>query len=127
MLAVSRRVAKAISDAGAVSGIQIAHAGRKAGCMPPWDGGAPMPATDPEAWEPIAPSAVPLIPEKPHVPRAMSSDDIRRVQQDFVHAARRARDAGFRWIELHFAHGFLAQSFLSPHSNRRDDEYGGTL
>ena len=61
-------IAKAISDAGAVPGIQLAHAGRKAGCNPPWDGGAPLAATDPQAWVPIAPSAVPMIPEQPHIP-----------------------------------------------------------
>ncbi|KWR89434.1 NADH:flavin oxidoreductase/NADH oxidase [Cupriavidus sp. IDO] len=120
-------IAGAISDAGAVPGIQLAHAGRKAGCTPPWEGGAPMPANDPRVWEPIAPSAVPVIPEQAHVPRAMSVKDIRRVQQDFADAAQRAREAGFKWIELHFAHGFLAQSFLSRHSNRRDDAYGGSL
>ena len=120
-------VAKSIADAGAVAGIQLAHAGRKAGCTPPWEGGAPLPANDPQSWEPIAPSALPLIPEQPHVPRAMELADIRRVQQDFVDAARRACEAGFKWLELHFAHGFLGQSFLSKHSNARDDEYGGSL
>jgi 2,4-dienoyl-CoA reductase-like NADH-dependent reductase (Old Yellow Enzyme family) len=70
---------------------------------------------------------VPLIPEKPHVPRAMDLADIQRVQQGFVDAARRAAAAGFQWLELHFAHGFLAQSFLSKHSNQRDDAYGGSL
>lgn len=120
-------LAKAIAGAGAVPGIQLAHAGRKAGCTPPWDGGAPLPANDPQAWEPIAPSALSLIPEQPHLPRAMELADIRRVQQDFVDAARRAREAGFQWLELHFAHGFLAQSFLSKHSNQRSDAYGGSL
>src|SRR3546814_13707338 len=57
----------------------------------------------------------------------MTNEDIRRVQQDYVAAARRALAAGFDWLELHFAHGYLAQSFLSPHSNQRDDEYGGSL
>lgn len=120
-------IAKTIADAGAVAGIQLAHAGRKAGCTPPWEGGAPLASTDARAWQPIAPSAVPLIEELPHVPRAMSVEDIHRVQQDFVDAARRALAAGFQWIELHFAHGFLAQSFLSPHSNQRTDAYGGNL
>ncbi|RYF18989.1 MAG: NADH:flavin oxidoreductase/NADH oxidase [Comamonadaceae bacterium] len=121
------RVAAAIADAGAVPGIQLAHAGRKAGCRPPWEGGAPLRPGDPQAWQPIAPSAVPLVPEQPHVPRAVAVADIRRVQEDFVDAARRAREAGFLWLELHFAHGFLAQSFLSKHSNLREDAYGGSL
>lgn len=120
-------IAKAISDGGAVPGIQLAHAGRKAGCTPPWEGGAPLAATDPQAWEPIAPSAIPLIADQPHVPRVMDLQDIRRVQQDFVTAAQRALQAGFQWLELHFAHGFLAQNFLSRHSNQRCDEYGGSL
>lgn len=120
-------IARTIADAGAVAGIQLGHAGRKAGCTPPWEGGAPLASTDLRAWQPIAPSAVPLIAEQPHVPRAMDLEDIQRVQQDFVDAARRALAAGFQWIELHFAHGFLAQSFLSPHSNQRDDAYGGSL
>lgn len=120
-------IAKAIASAGAIAGIQLGHAGRKAGCTPPWEGGAPLASDDPQAWQPVAPSAVPLVAEHPHVPRAMSLEDIHRVQQDFVDAARRALAAGFQWIELHFAHGFLAQSFLSPHSNQRDDAYGGSL
>lgn len=120
-------VARSIADAGAVPGIQLGHAGRKASCAPPWEGGAPLPPTDPARWEPIAPSALPLVADKPHLPRAMTLADIRRVQQDFVAAARRAYEAGFKWLELHFAHGFLAQSFLSKHSNARDDAYGGSL
>lgn len=120
-------VARSIADAGAVPGIQLGHAGRKAGCAPPWEGSALLPSTDPSRWEPIAPSALPLIAEQPHMPRAMTLGDIRRVQQDFADAALRARDAGFKWLELHFAHGFLAQSFLSKHSNARDDVYGGSL
>ncbi|MES2688536.1 MAG: NADH:flavin oxidoreductase/NADH oxidase [Pseudomonadota bacterium] len=120
-------IAKAVAEAGAIPGIQLARAGRKAGCTPPWEGGEPLPVTDPHAWEPIGPSALPLVPEHPHIPRAMTLDDIRRVQQDFAEAARRAHQAGFKWLELHFAHGFLAQNFLSPHSNQRGDPYGGSL
>jgi 2,4-dienoyl-CoA reductase-like NADH-dependent reductase (Old Yellow Enzyme family) len=120
-------VAGAIKAAGAVPGIQIGHAGRKAGCMPPWDGGAPVDSLDPRAWQPVAPSALPFMLENPHMPRAMTLQDIRRAQQDFADAARRAAEAGFEWIELHFAHGFLGQEFLSTHTNKRDDDYGGAL
>ncbi|MBT3155724.1 NADH:flavin oxidoreductase/NADH oxidase, partial [Streptomyces sp. CHD11] len=63
----------------------------------------------------------------PKVPKAMTLDDIARVRQDFVDAAKRAYEAGFEWLELHFAHGYLAQSFFSVHSNQRDDQYGGDL
>src|SRR3546814_15759678 len=73
---------------------------------------------------PIAPSAILFGANLPRRPRAMTKEDIRRVQQDYVAAARRALAAGFDWLELHFAHGYLAQSFLSPHSHQRDDEYG---
>jgi len=120
-------VAKAIADAGAVPGIQLGHAGRKAGCAPPWEGGEPLASNSPQAWQPVAPSAVPLVAEHPHVPRALSREEIHEIQQDFVNAARRALAAGFQWLELHFAHGFLAQSFLSPHSNQREDTYGGSV
>lgn len=121
------RVAKEIKHAGAVAGIQIGHAGRKAGCAPPWEGGAPLPESDPQAWEPIGPSALPYVKSAPHMPRVMSLEDIERVQQDFVQAARRALAAGFEWLELHFAHGFLGQQFLSRHANARTDAYGGSL
>lgn len=119
--------ASAIRTAGAVPGIQLAHAGRKAGCLPPWQGGAPLPASDPRAWTPLAPSALPFMADAPHMPAEMSPGDIARTQQEFADAALRALQAGFEWIELHFAHGFLAQSFLSRHSNQRTDQYGGSL
>jgi NADPH2 dehydrogenase len=118
---------RAIKAAGAVPGIQLAHAGRKASANRPWEGDDHIPADDPRAWEPIAPSAVPYGGGLARMPRAMTRDDIARVQHDYVAAARRARAAGFEWLELHFAHGYLAQSFFSPHSNRRDDEYGGSI
>jgi 2,4-dienoyl-CoA reductase-like NADH-dependent reductase (Old Yellow Enzyme family) len=120
-------VADAVKSAGAVPGIQLAHAGRKAGCAAPWNGGAPLAQDDPQAWRPVAPSAVPYVEGSEYVPDGLTVSGIRRIQQDFAAAARRAKDAGFQWIELHFAHGFLAQSFLSKQVNKRDDAYGGTL
>lgn len=120
-------VARAISEAGAVPGIQIAHAGRKAGSARPWEGGAPLGLSDPCGWQPVAPSALPFNPNAPHMPREMSIEDIRQVREDFVSAARRAAAAGFEWLELHFAHGFLGQSFLSRRSNIRSDRYGRSL
>jgi 2,4-dienoyl-CoA reductase-like NADH-dependent reductase (Old Yellow Enzyme family) len=122
-----RSLARAIKGSGAVAGVQLSHAGRKAGCTPPWDGGAPVAAGDPDAWTPIAASPRPYMPGSAHVPKAMSAADIARVRQDFVMAAQRALSAGFEWLELHFAHGFLAQNFLSVHANGRTDRYGGTL
>ncbi|EKU83976.1 NADH:flavin oxidoreductase/NADH oxidase [Massilia timonae] len=120
-------IAGAIKAAGAVAGIQIGHAGRKASANRPWDGNAHIPNDAPDGWQTIAPSALAFGGDLPKVPQEMTLDDIARVRQGFVDAARRALAAGFEWLELHFAHGYLAQSFLSPHSNRRDDQYGGDL
>jgi 2,4-dienoyl-CoA reductase-like NADH-dependent reductase (Old Yellow Enzyme family) len=122
-----QRVAAAIKSAGAVPGIQIAHAGRKASANKPWEGDDHIPTGAPGGWDTIAPSAVAFGNNLPKVPQAMSKDDIARVTQNFVDAAIRARDAGFEWLELHFAHGYLAQSFFSVAANQRGDEYGGSL
>ena len=120
-------VVKAIKAAGSVPGIQIAHAGRKASANRPWEGDDHIAESDARGWQTIAPSAIPFGHHLPKTPREMTLDDIARVRQDFVDAARRARDAGFEWIELHFAHGYLAQSFFSEHSNQRTDAYGGSF
>ncbi|MDR0276274.1 MAG: NADH:flavin oxidoreductase/NADH oxidase [Paucimonas sp.] len=120
-------VVKAIKAAGSVPGIQIAHAGRKASANRPWDGDDHIAEGDPRGWQTIAPSAISFGHHLHKTPREMTLDDIARVRQDFVDAARRARDAGFEWIELHFAHGYLGQSFFSEHSNKRTDAYGGSF
>ena len=120
-------VVKAIKAAGSVPGIQIAHAGRKASSNRPWEGDDHIPEGDARGWQTIAPSAIAFGGGLPKVPRAMDLDDIARVKQNFVDAAVRAREVGFEWLELHFAHGYLAQSFFSAHSNQRDDIYGGSL
>ncbi|AMH43705.1 MULTISPECIES: NADH:flavin oxidoreductase/NADH oxidase [Burkholderiaceae] len=120
-------VVASIKAAGAVPGIQIGHAGRKASANRPWEGDDHIAESDPRGWATIAPSAVAFGGGLSKVPKAMTLDDIARVRQDFVAAAKRARDAGFEWLELHFAHGYLGQSFFSTHSNQRDDAYGGSL
>ena len=120
-------VVKAIKAAGSVPGIQIAHAGRKASANRPWEGDDHIVEGDARGWQTIAPSAIAFGGGLPKVPRAMDLDDIARVKQNFVDAAVRAREVGFEWLELHFAHGYLAQSFFSAHSNQRDDIYGGSL
>ncbi len=120
-------IAASIKSAGAVPGIQIAHAGRKASANNPWEGDDHIPENDARAWQPIAPSAIAFGEGLSRVPREMTLDDIERVKADFVAAARRARDAGFQWLELHFAHGYLTQSFFSKHSNQRTDQYGGSF
>ncbi|MGV6395241.1 NADH:flavin oxidoreductase/NADH oxidase [Pseudomonas caspiana] len=120
-------VVKAIKDAGSVPGIQLAHAGRKASANRPWEGDDHIAADDSRGWQTIAPSSIAFGANLPKVPEAMTLDDIARVRDDFVAAARRARDAGFEWLELHFAHGYLAQTFFSEHSNKRNDAYGGSF
>lgn len=121
------RIAASIKSYGAVPGIQIGHAGRKASANRPWEGDDHIAEGEPNGWQTLAPSAVAFGHHLPKVPQAMTLDDIARVRDDFVAAARRARDAGFEWLELHFAHGYLAQSFFSAHSNRRNDAYGGSF
>ncbi len=119
-------VVQAIKAAGAVPGIQIGHAGRKASANRPWEGDDHIEQGDARGWQTIAPSAVAFGGGLSKVPSAMSGDDIDRVRENFVQAAIRARDADFQWLELHFAHGYLAQSFFSVHSNQRTDMYGGS-
>ena len=120
-------IAASIKAAGAVPGIQIGHAGRKASANRPWEGDDHMAADDARGWATISPSPTAFGANLPKVPRAMTLEDITRVREDFVAAARRAREAGFEWLELHFAHGYLAQSFFSVHANQRDDAYGGSF
>ncbi|UJJ33244.1 NADH:flavin oxidoreductase/NADH oxidase [Halopseudomonas maritima] len=118
-------VVRGIKAHGAVPGIQIAHAGRKASANRPWEGDDHIPNEATNGWQTIAPSAIPFGAHLPKVPEAMTLQDIERVKADFVAAARRALAVGFEWLELHFAHGYLAQSFFSPHANQRTDAYGG--
>jgi len=121
------RIAASIKAGGAVAGIQLAHAGRKASANKPWEGDDHIPAGDVRGWDIIAPSALAYGKHLPKVPQAMSLEDIARVKADFAAAAQRALDAGFEWLELHFAHGYLAQSFFSVAANQRHDAYGGNL
>jgi 2,4-dienoyl-CoA reductase-like NADH-dependent reductase (Old Yellow Enzyme family) len=118
------RIAKFVKSHGAVAGIQIAHAGRKASAARPWEGGAHLSEAQ-GGWETIAPSAIPFGGDLNKVPRAMTEADILRAQNDFVATAKRAAVAGFNWLELHAAHGYLFNEFLSPLANHRTDKYGG--
>jgi 2,4-dienoyl-CoA reductase-like NADH-dependent reductase (Old Yellow Enzyme family) len=111
-------------------GVQLAHAGRKSGSQPLWEGGAALSdeemGGDAEPWQRLGPSAVAAGPGW-SAPRAMDAQEIEEVIQRFVDATLRADKAGFDVVELHFGHGYLVASFLSPNSNHRDDEWGGSL
>lgn len=116
-----------IREQGAVAGIQLAHAGRKASAWPEWgtelvDGSVPI---SEGGWETVGPSPIPF--EGMRAPRALDQAGIDHVVTSFAAAARRAVDAGFELLEVHAAHGYLLHEFLSPLSNQRDDEYGGSL
>jgi 2,4-dienoyl-CoA reductase-like NADH-dependent reductase (Old Yellow Enzyme family) len=119
------RITRFVRSQGGYAGIQLAHAGRKASTPSPSKGRGRVELAD-GGWEPLAPSAIAFAPDY-HTPRAMTQDDIRRAITDFAAAAKRALDAGFEVIELHAAHGYLAHQFLSPLSNHRDDDYGGSF
>ena len=106
-------------------GIQLAHAGRKGSAHTPFEGGKAL-APDEGAWTTVAPSALPYGPGW-HVPQALTKEGMSEVKQQFVDAAKRAERIGFDLAELHAAHGYLLHEFLSPISNQRDDEYGGSL
>jgi 2,4-dienoyl-CoA reductase-like NADH-dependent reductase (Old Yellow Enzyme family) len=120
-----RPIAKFIREHGAVPGMQLAHAGRKGSTNLPWRGGKALPASD-GAWEPVAPSAIRFAQDYP-APRALTVEEIECVVKDFARAAERALAAGFEVVELHSAHGYLLHEFLSPLSNQRNDEYGGSF
>ena len=119
------RIVRFVESQGAVAGIQLAHAGRKASCDLPWKGGSGL---TPEAggWPVIGPSAIPFDEGNP-VPIALDEVGIDAVVSAFEAATERALEAGFRVIEVHAAHGYLLHEFLSPLSNRRTDAYGGSL
>ena len=121
-----RGITELYHSEGVPVGIQLAHAGRKASAARPWDGAGPLPASDPQAWEPVAPSPIPMGEGWP-TPRELSAADVRQLTLGFAFAARRAVVAGFDFVEIHGAHGYLLHSFFSPLSNRRSDEYGGDL
>ncbi|MET7308480.1 NADH:flavin oxidoreductase/NADH oxidase [Streptomyces sp. NPDC005571] len=124
-VAALRRITSFITGQGSIAGIQLAHAGRKASTAAPWLGGGPV-GPDEHGWQPVAPSPLPFDEGHP-VPHELTVDEIHGVVDQFREAARRALDAGFEVAEVHGAHGYLVGQFLSPHSNRRTDEYGGSF
>lgn len=120
------RLARFVHSQGAVAGIQLAHAGRKASCDPPWKGGASIKTPTAGGWPVAGPSPIPFDDGDP-VPTALDEAGIEGITAAFEAAAIRALAAGFRVIEIHAAHGYLLHEFLSPLSNRRTDQYGGSL
>ena len=121
-----RKVTKVIKENGAVAGIQIAHAGRKACTGQPWTGGKPLQPGDPDWWQVVGASPLPFSPQH-QVPVELTVENMGKIRAAFVQAARRSLEAGFEWLEIHGAHGYLLQSFCSPRSNQRSDRYGGSF
>ena len=120
-----RPIVKFVREAGAVPGMQLAHAGRKGSTTAPWLGGKPVKISD-GGWETVSPSAIPFEDGQP-VPRALTIPELDALIANFAAAARRALQAGFELLEIHAAHGYLLHEFLSPISNARSDDYGGSL
>jgi len=123
-IAKLKQITDFIHHHGAVAGIQLAHAGRKASHVIPWMGGKQIPSDQPGGWKTVAPSAIPFT-ENEEAPIALDKAGIEKIKADFKAATLRAIAAGFDVIELHCAHGYLINEFLSPISNHRTDEYGG--
>lgn len=120
------RITSFIKAQGAIAAIQLAHAGRKASAARPWEGDHSL-ADDQGGWETIGPSSLEFGAKLTRKPKEMTQEDIIKVREAFCASAERAEKAGYQWLELHFAHGYLVHSFLSPLSNKRTDNYGGSF
>ncbi len=121
-----KQVVDFIHAQGAVAGIQIAHAGRKACTRPPFEGGTPYQQDHDLFWEAVGPSAI-AFSDDYQTPMELTNEEILKIEDAFRMAASRALEAGFKWLEIHAAHGYLIHSFLSPLSNHRTDKYGGVF
>jgi len=117
--------ARRVAAPGTQFGVQLAHAGRKASCRRPWEGAGPLQA-DEDPWQTVSASAIPYA-EGWHTPHALEPAEIEALVDKWVASAERAKRVGFDFIELHSAHGYLLHQFLSPLSNHRADEWGGSL
>ena len=121
------RVTAMVKQHGGVSGIQLGHTGRNGSELTPWEGGTQIAPDDPMGWQVVGPSNIPYgCGKRPYPVHALTKDEIKGVHEAYKQAARRSLDAGYEWIEMHFAHGYLGASFWSPLANQRDDEYGGS-
>jgi 2,4-dienoyl-CoA reductase-like NADH-dependent reductase (Old Yellow Enzyme family) len=124
-IAFLKRITSFVHHHGSVAGVQLAHAGRKASVSSPWLGNKFL-GGDERGWTPVAPSPVPFREGLPD-PHELTKEEIKKVVNDFASAAKRSLEAGFEVIEIHAAHGYLINEFLSPASNFRTDEYGGSF
>ena len=124
-MSVLKRITSFISNTGAVPGIQLAHAGRKASCDLPWNGGSQL-QTGINSWETYSASPLPFL-EEDSIPKELTPIEIKDIIKAFKDATIRAIEAGYKIIEIHAAHGYLIHQFLSPLSNKRTDEYGGSF
>jgi 2,4-dienoyl-CoA reductase-like NADH-dependent reductase (Old Yellow Enzyme family) len=120
-----KQIVSFIHENGAIAGIQLAHAGRKASCEVPWKGGEQIPAGE-NSWKPVGPSTIPFKPGQVE-PHELSIPEIQELVMAFRAAAKRAVDAGYKVVEIHAAHGYLLHEFFSPISNKRNDIYGGSF
>lgn len=121
-----KRIVDFVHEQGSKVGIQLAHAGRKASCEKPWDGGGQIAPEDKNGWKTMGPSSIPFGSGK-FAPQEMTISDIQDCLDNFKAAAKRALEAGYDVIELHAAHGYLLHQFYSPLSNKRSDNYGGSF
>jgi 2,4-dienoyl-CoA reductase-like NADH-dependent reductase (Old Yellow Enzyme family) len=122
-----RRVTTIIKDMGSVPAIQLGHTGRKGSETAPWKGDEQLSPNDPDGWQVRGPSPIPYGGKYKYPVHELSRDEIKDIHRSYALAAKRAADAGFEWLEMHFAHGYLGASFFSPLANQRRDEYGGSL
>ena len=120
-----KKITKFISECGSTPAIQLAHAGRKASTNRPWLGGGNVSKNE-GGWDPVGPSHIPYS-DKSLIPKELKLVEIEKIVDDFVLSAKRSVEAGFKVIELHFAHGYLVHEFLSPISNNREDKFGGNF
>lgn len=121
-----KQIVSFIHAQGAVAGIQLAHAGRKASCELPWNGGEQISEGE-LSWQPVGPSAVPFKKDQVLIPHELSIKEIQEIVMAFRAAAQRAKEAGYQVVEIHAAHGYLLHEFFSPISNKRSDLYGGSF
>ncbi len=121
------RVCSVITEMGGIPAIQLGHTGRKGSLVTPWEGGYMLPPDHPNGWETVGPSAIPYGGDMPYTPRELTVEEIHGLYAAYAQSATWAAEVGFKWLEMHYAHGYLGATFFSPLANQRTDEYGGSL